>query len=653
MASDEKLSETRNTDRIVFAGLVGLCLLIYLQVLSFEFINLDDNLYVYDNQFVRAGINIVSLKWAVVAFHSANWHPLTWISHMIDATLFGPRAGWHHFVNVIFHAANSVLAYVVFKRLTGSVWRSAMVAALFAVHPAHVESVAWVSERKDVLSTLFWLLTILAYVRWVQDTGDVGRSVVQSVLSVRYLLVFLGLLLGLASKSMLVTLPFVLLLIDYWPLDRLNSIRDIVPRVVEKLPLFLLSVAACYVTVVAQSLYGAVASMSGIPLSTRMANAAVSYVKYIGMLFYPIDLGVNYVYQIPIPLWQIVGSVILLAVLTALCFWQRRERPYLIVGWLWFLGTMVPVIGIVQVGAQSLADRYTYVPYFGLFLMIVWTAAEFATRFKLSRTAMAVTGGAAILVLSVLAYQQTAHWRDSYSLYKRSIDSGYANFITYHNMCAVLLGRQMYAEAETNCLNAISAEPRFIEAYSVLGMLYAGQKRYEEAAHIFQRAIEIAPTDPVAYGNLAVPQTILGKTDEAERSIDKAVELYRARKANLEFLAVAYSNLAAVLSQQKDYARATDLLRRAVAIAPSRADIRANLALMLYFEGRDEEARTEIGQAVSMNPNSAEIQHIYGTILLKNGDNTGAARAFERAIELKPDLAQAKEDLEKLRKATK
>ena len=651
MEPDQQANTSRKTDRIVFAGLIGLCLLIYGQVLSFEFINLDDNLYVYDNQFVRAGLNTVSLKWALFAIHSANWHPLTWISHMIDASLFGPNAGRHHFVNVVFHAANSVLAFVVFKRLTGCVWRSAMVAMLFAVHPAHVESVAWVSERKDVLSTLFWLLTMLAYVEWVRGAGDGSRSVIKSVLSVPYLLLLLAFVLGLASKPMLVTLPFVLLLIDYWPLGRLSSIRDIVHRVGEKLPLFLLSAASSYITILAQSFQGAVASTSLLPLSTRLENAAVSYAKYIGMLFYPADLGINYAYNYSIPVWQVGAAVVLLLGITAVCLWERRERPYLIVGWLWFLGTMVPVIGIVQVGAQPLADRYTYVPYFGLFVMIVWGAAELAVSLKLSRTAVSVVCGAAILILSVLAFQQTANWRDSSTLYQRSIDTGYANFITYHNMCAVMLGQKRYAEAEANCQQAISAEPKFVEAYDVLGMIYVGQNRFSEAATTFKKAIEVEPNDPVAHGNLAVPQMLLGETAEAERSIDKAVELYRARGADLEFLAVSYSNLAGVLAREKNYSRASEVLRRAVAIAGHRADIRANLAMMLYFENRTNEARTEIDQALAMNPNIAEVQNIYGMVLLKQGDSAGAARAFERAIQLKPEFTEAKENLERIRKS--
>lgn len=647
MTTDEAPKAFSKTDRIVVASLIAACLLIYGQVLWFEFINLDDNLYVYDNAFVTAGINLVSLKWAFTTFHSANWHPLTWISHMLDATIFGPRSGGHHFVNVLLHTANSVLAYFVFKRMTGCKWMSAIVAALFAVHPAHVESVAWVSERKDVLSTLFWLLTMLAYVEWTRRSGEDEPS----IFSVRYLLIVIAFVLGLLSKPMLVTLPFVLLLVDYWPLERLTSLRQLGSHILEKLPLFALAAMSSFITLRAQASYGAIATVSDLPVAMRFENAIASYVKYIAMFFYPVDLAVGYAY-VPMPVWQVVIWAVLLVVVTAICIWQRKDRPYLIVGWLWFVGTLVPVIGILQVGSQAMADRYTYVPYFGLFVMVVWGAVEIIKKFDFKFATAAVVVSLPLLLFSVAAFNQTSYWKSGYDLYSHSLATGKANFVTMHNMCSVLTGQKRLAEAEEQCLNAIAAEPRFVDTYNLLGLIHASNGKYQDAVNTFKKAIELDPNNPMSYGNAGVAFTLLEQTDDAEKSFDRAVELYRAQGADPSFVAVPYSNLAGVLARQKNYERAGDVLRKAIAISPNRADIRANLAMMLYFQDRTAEARTEIDRAVSMNPAGAEIQNILGMILLKQGDSAGAANAFQRAVTLRPDFAEAKENLEKARGAS-
>ena len=634
------------TDRIVIAGLIAVCLLIYAQVFRFEFINLDDNLYIYENPYITAGINLISLKWAFTTFHSANWHPLTWISHMIDATLFGPNAGGHHIVNVLFHAANSVIAYFVFKRMTGSEWKSAMVAALFAVHPAHVESVAWVSERKDVLSTLFWLLTMLAYVEWTRRSAEKEAS----VFSVQYLLVVLAFILGLLAKPMLVTLPFVLLLIDYWPLGRLTSIRELGARVIEKLPLFVLAAVSSFITLRAQSAYNAVVTVTDLPLAGRIENVIISYAKYVGILFYPADLAIGYA-PVSVAQWQLALMALLLIVVTAVCVWQRTDRPYLIVGWLWFVGTMVPVIGLVQVGSQAMADRYTYVPYFGLFIMLVWGTAEILQKLDFKPATAAVVALLPILYFSALAANQTSYWRTGYDLYSHALATGKTNFVTMHNMCSVLTAQKRFAEAEEQCLAAIATEPRFVDTYNLLGMIHASSGKYQKAVDTFNKAIEIDPKNPMSYGNAAVSLTLIEKTDDAESNLDKAVELYRAQGADPGFLAVHYSNVAGVLASRKNYDRAAEVLRKAVALAPNRADVRANLAMMLYFQDRTAEARQEIDRSISLNPSGAEIQNIFGMILLKQGDAPAAAKAFERAVTLRPDFTEAKENLEKARNA--
>ena len=362
MAESKETFFRQNSELIVITVLSVLVIFIYAQTVGFGFINFDDNQYVYENPFVASGLHWATIKWAFTEFHSANWHPLTWISHQLDATLFGLNAGGHHATNVIFHLINSILAFVVFNKYTNCFWKSAVVAALFAVHPMHVESVAWISERKDVLSTMFWFLTMWTYFGYVKN--DKSRNC--------YLLTLLLFILGLMSKPMLVTLPFVLLLMDYGFLERLKSRHDLKSLVIEKIPFFALSAISSYITILAQKSEGAIQSLEFLPFQTRLLNAVVSYAKYIVSFFYPVKLSVWYPYDENFAVWQIAGSMVLLLAITAFCIWQIRQRKYLLTGWLWFLGTLIPVIGLVQVGSQPIADRYTYIPYFGLFIMLVW-----------------------------------------------------------------------------------------------------------------------------------------------------------------------------------------------------------------------------------------------------------------------------------------
>lgn len=641
-----ELVSTGSLNHTVIAGLVAVCLVIYSQVLGFSFINLDDNLYVFENPFVTSGITWQSVIWAFTTFHSANWHPLTWISHMLDASLFGANSGGHHIVNVFFHAANSVLAYVVFERLTGDAWKSAVVAFLFAVHPAHVESVAWVSERKDVLSTLFWLLAMLAYVRFARSSMAEAR-VGKRFVSTEFLLVVLFTALGLMSKPMLVTLPFVLLLMDYWPLERMRSPRDLVPLALEKLPLFVLSAASAIVTILAQAATGAIQSTEQLPVTTRVLNAVVSYAKYVAMLFYPVDLAVGYRYEVPIPAWQIAAAVTMLAAVTAACASQYRSRKYLMAGWLWFLGTMIPVIGLVQVGAQSMADRYTYVPYFGLFIMVVWGAAELVSKARLNFTAAAVAAALPITVLTIIAFIQTSYWKDPITLYTHSIATGRANFLIKHNLCIALVARDRFAEAEGPCHDSIVSHPGLPESHILLGVIQVKTGRNDDAVASFRRALAIDPDNALALGNIAAPLLITGQTDEAEQSLDRAVEVYRRSGVDPVSLASTYSSLAVAYSRQGRFDKAADMFRRVLEFTPDSADTRANYALSLYLQNKLPDARAEIERSVTQNPNVPESQNILGMILLKLNDRAAAIAAFQRALQLRPDFKEARDNLDR------
>jgi tetratricopeptide (TPR) repeat protein len=665
-----------NRDLLVFTALTALVLFIYWQTSGFGFINLDDNLYVYDNPAVINGLSWNGVKWAFGAFFSANWHPLTWISHMLDASLFGRNAGGHHAVNIIFHLINSVLAFTVFRKLTGCFWKSAIVAVLFAVHPAHVESVAWVSERKDVLSTLFWLLTMWAYLRfvesqvpgsksWVLDdeaissesnniVGENNKAESHESADLRpgtrdpglgtqfYALTVVLFALGLMAKPMLVTLPFALVLLDFWSLERLKSLKDLPRLLLEKLPLFVLSAVSAVITILAQRSAGAVEALEALPLGTRVSNAIVAYAKYILMLFYPADLAVWYPYERALPFWQISGAILLLIAVTALCVWQIRTRKYLLMGWLWFLGTLVPVIGIVQVGAQSMADRYTYIPYFGLFIMLAWGVGD------LTKSKRAFYGffALAVIVFSILSFRQTAFWQNSETLYRHTLAVTRDNFLISHNLCYTLVLEDRLDEAEPLCRAAIDLNPNFYEGYNTLGILQIKRGQAARAEQSFKKVLEIAPGFTLANANLSVAESLQKKPEEAEASLEKAVRFNDGKVSN-EVWIKALNNLALAYNEQGKYEKAAENLTRILSIDANNAPARANLALTLNRLKRYDEAQKLIESAIRINPNEAAAYNIYGTMLLEQNRLREAVPLFEKALQLKPDDAEAKENLKK------
>ena len=646
MPTSESENIADESGRLLIAAILGACFLIYGQVWWFEFINLDDNLYVYDNPFVRPGLNWISAGWAFTTFHSANWHPLTWLSHMADASIFGPRPGGHHFVNVLFHAANSLLSFFVFRQMTGDVWKSGIVALLFAIHPAHVESVAWVSERKDVLSTLFWLLTMLAYVRYVRAVGN--GPVFKRFVSPAFLLVLVLFALSLMSKPMPVTLPFVLLLCDYWPLERLKRVRDFWKLTLEKLPMFVLSAASAIVTVMAQGSWGAIESTTGLPIDVRILNAIVSYSKYIGMLFYPANLGVGYAFELPVPWWQVGSSLLSLIGITVVCLWQRRSRKYLLFGWLWYVGTMVPVIGLVQVGAQSMADRYTYVPYFGLFVMLVWGLAEIAKRLDMRPAVIAAATAVPLLILTGVALKQVSHWKNSLSLYSHTVAVGQGNVVTMHNYCSALINFSRFAEAEEQCRRAIEIKPDFVDTYLLLGLIQMKTERSAEASVSFRKVLEMRPNDPMALNNIAVALTLSGETDEAEKTLKTLMQTFRERGLPPPNLVGAYANLATAFAGQRRYDKAADWFPLALEAEPGNIDMRASYAVVLEFAGRPADADLEIARALADDPNRAESRNAFGVILMNRDKRAEAKEQFEQALRLKPGLKDAQDNLDRL-----
>jgi len=647
-----------NRELIFFTTLAALVLVIYWQTTAFSFINLDDNLYVYENPVIMSGLNWNTVKWAFASFFSANWHPLTWMSHALDVTLFGGNAGGHHAVNIIIHLINSLLAFVVFRRMTGCFWKSAIVAALFAVHPAHVESVAWISERKDVLSTLFWLLTMMAYIRFAKteekEVKDIGenadgeeekKELLASLpfFSPQYLIILVFFALGLMAKPMLVTLPFVLLLMDFWSLERLKTLKDLPALLIEKIPLFILSGVSAYITILAQRSVGAIETLDALPFGTRILNAVVSYAKYSLMLFYPSNLALWYPYERNIPVWQIGGAALLLLAVTAFCLWQIRERKYLLMGWLWFLGTLVPVIGLVQVGSQSMADRYTYIPYFGLFVMLAWGLGDLLK----SKRAFFALFGIAIIAFSILSFRQTSFWKNNETVYRHALAVTNDNFLISHNLCYTLVLENRLDEAEPLCLKTIETNPNFEQGYNTLGILQVKRGQYAEAEQNFKTVIEKAPSFGLAYANLSVAQSLQKKPDEAEANLEKAVKSSDSASVSNEVWVNALNNLAVAFSEQGNYEKASENLTRILIIDQNNAPARANLALSFYHLKRYDEAQKLIETAIQLAPNQPLSYNTYGLIMLAQNRKTEAKGLFEKALQLNPDYAEARENLKK------
>lgn len=638
-----------NRTNLVLSGLALLVLAVYWQTTGFSFINFDDNLYVYSNDAVLSGINRDSVKWAFTAFHSANWHPLTWLSHMLDVQFFGANAGAHHATNVVIHLVNTLLAFHVFKKLTGDEIKSMFVAAIFAIHPAHVESVAWVSERKDVLSTMFWLLTMIAYVaysRSVHREADTETGGFAFLRTSRYWLVVALFALGLMSKPMVVTLPFVLLLLDAWPLDRWRSLSDLKGLLIEKAPMFVLSAASSYVTVLAQRSGGAFEALEFLPIGTRVLNAVNSFAAYSGMFLAPRNLALSYTYDHQISIADIMLPAVVLIAVSAFAVWQFPRRKYLLIGWLWFLGTLVPVIGLVQVGAQSMADRYTYVPYFGLCVMFIWGLGDLVERLPVPSFVLPATLTICVGVLTVLAFNQTALWQNHETLYKATLARTKNNVLVAHNLCHYLMTEDRLDEAESYCRQAIEMRPNYPESYNTLGIIEMKRTRYAEAEADFRQALEISPNFVVVYANLATALSFQGKADEAERVLERGAALGEG-KLDPVIWTDALRGVAIAFVSAGNLQKALDNYNRAIYVSPNRADVRAEGARILFELKRYDEALALIQTSLQLQPADSRALNTYGAVLLALGRRAEAISVLEQAVKADPEFADAKSNLQK------
>jgi Tfp pilus assembly protein PilF len=520
------------SDLFIAFGLVAVTLTVYAQVMNHHFIILDDNRYIRENPIVNRGLTLTGIAWAFTTFHSANWHPLTWLSHMLDSQIFGLNAGGHLLLNALLHASNALLLFLFLRRVTGERWQSAIVAALFALHPLHVESVAWAAERKDTLSTFFGLLTLLAYASYVAAPSWK-----------RYALVAVGLALGLMAKPMLVTWPFVLLLLDYWPLRRFQwqraggvggNLNALAPLVREKLPLFCLAAASIVVTFIAQSRGGAVRSFVQIPVSLRLSNAIVSYAKYLFLTVWPRDLSVYYPFsRTGVPLWQLAWAIAVLTFITIFVLRHGRDRPYLFVGWLWFVGTLVPVIGLVQVGGAAMADRYHYVPSIGLFVAMVFGLSNLASSFRVDRVVTGAVTVAALSILVSLTAVQIGRWRNSVTLFQYALSLTPDSRMIENNLGTVLGESGRYDEAAAHFANALRTKPDFLEVASVsdadirtnLGLLLVRQGKLAEAAEQLNDALRLNPNGAETHEALGVVLAMSGKAEESIPHFSMAIRL--------------------------------------------------------------------------------------------------------------------------------
>jgi tetratricopeptide (TPR) repeat protein len=586
---------------IICTSLFLLVLWTFCPALNNEFVNYDDAIYVTANPHVQQGLTWGNLKWAFQpSTGTANWHPLTWLSHMLDCQCFGLNPAGHHLTSVLVHAANTVILFLVLRYLTRTVWRSLCVAALFGLHPLHVESVAWVAERKDVLSTLFWLLTIWAYGKFVRESGSPGGTPNRF-----YALALVLFSLGLMSKAMLVTLPFVLLLLDYWPLARFRQI-GLRALAVEKIPFLLLAMAACAITFAVQKSAGAVAPMAPLPLQARLANAAVSYCRYLGKTVWPENLAVFYPHPVHWPAWEISFAVASLAAATLFVFKMRRIAPYLPVGWLWFVGTLVPVIGLVQVGAQAMADRYSYIPLVGVFVLMTWGAHHLLQREPHRVILLSATAVAAILPCIALTRQQIGNWRNSGTLFQHAAAVTRNNYVAYLHLGNFLGGENRPGQAIDAYRRAIQIYPRYADARLNLGVLLRLEGS-DESVKQLEVVILLQPGNAEAHGQLGLEWLDKGAF---EKAVDQFRQCLKINPADAE----AHNNLGVALGREGHWDEAIGQLRAAIFLTPNYAKAHGNLGIVLAARGYREEAIVQLDKALKLQPDYPEasqcLQHL-------------------------------------------
>ena len=653
---------------IICLFLIMTTLAVYWQVGNHEFVNYDDDDYVTENRQVRAGCTIEGVTWAFTTKFHGHWHPLTWLSHMTDCQLFGLNPGRHHLTSLFLHIANTLLLFLVFKRMTGALLRSAFVAALFALHPLHVETVAWVADRKDVLSTFFWMLTMWTYVRYSKRPGFN-----------RYLPVLIAFVLGLMAKSMVVTLPFVLLLMDYWPLGRYSTIQQFnnstiqqfnhssLPRLVWEKVLFLILMGACAVVTVSVMQYERTPDMDLSklwPTKSHIANALVSYITYIGKMLWPLDMAIPYPCPDVLPVWQVGGAGLLLLCISFLVFWRRRRYPYLLVGWLWYLVTLVPVIGLVKGGPHAIADRYTYVPLIGLFIIIAWGVPDILARWRYKKKGLAAASAILLSILMVITWFQLRHWTNGITLFKHAINVTANNSLAHNNLGNALKNQGKLSEAIKHYIEALRIRPNYVLAHYNLGNVLTDQGKLSEAIKHYTDALRIRPNYAKAHNNLGNALKNQGKLSEAIKHYIEALrirpndakthnnlgsaltdqgKLSEAIKHYIEALRIrpnyvlAHYNLGSALTDQGRISEAIKHYTEALRIRPDFAETRGNLKKLSAILNKIDEAVKILQELVKVNPEDPRLHYDLGTLYYKKGEFDKAIYQYQKSLSIRPD----------------
>ena len=621
----------------IYVVLAASTFAVYHQVYRYDFVDYDDFSYVTENHNVKAGLTLDGLIWAFTTGHAANWHPMTWVSHMLDCWIFGTEPGRHHLINVVFHAANTLLLFAVFKRMTAAVWQSAFVAAVFALHPLHVESVAWISERKDVLSTLFWLLTMTAYLHYVRRGGVI-----------RYLLTLLSFAAGLMAKPMLVSLPFVLLLLDYWPLGRFKAHKTVTPPnnrfanigaqwrvfyhlVLEKVPFLILAAVSSIITFIVQQRGGAIAKTEAIAVNLRIANALVSYLKYTAKMFWPARLAVLYPHPAgSVSAWQASAAALVLLGISILVIWLAKNHKYLPVGWLWYLGTLVPVIGLVQVGVQAMADRYTYVPLTGLFIIVAWGLPDMLAKWRYKKAVFAVAASGVLLILAVCTLLQLRHWQNSTTLFEHTLNVTTNNHTIHNNYANTLKQAEKFDEAIYHFYKSLQIRPNSPTVYNNLGNTLSQIGRTDEAIRHYLKALSLKPGFAQAHYNLAVALSKQAKTDEAISEFRRALQLEPD-------YAEAMSNLGFELAKKDKLDEAVRYYESAIKLDKNNAITHGRLGLALAKLNRIDEAIKQFQFVLTALPDDAEMHYNTGFLLQKQGKTDQAIEHYRTALEIDPN----------------
>lgn len=614
------------------AALVLMTFAVFGAALSFGFVDYDDPVYVYDAPQIKSGLTAAGVKWAFTQTHAGNWHPLTSISHMLDCEMYGLRASRHHLTNLVLHAATAVLLFLVLRSMTGTLWRSAVVAAVFAIHPLRVESVVWISERKDVLSGLLFMLTLAAYLRYARAPG----------LS-RYAVVAVAFACALMAKQTVVTLPFVLLLVDFWPLRRFGTVattqlRPTLTRaILEKIPLLFLSAGASAATVLAQRV--TIATVEGLPFVWRLENAIVTCVIYLWQMIWPANLAAFYPHPNgTVPLWLVASTAAFVLVVSAAAFMRREKLPELFTGWFWYLVLLVPVIGIVQVGGQAHADRYTYLPHIGIYVAAVWLLARVLGTSRIHRAVAVAAAGVAIAALMWLARTQTTFWRDSETLWRRALAVTSGNEVAHNGLGWVLLGRGQLDEAIAHFEAATRAHPSYVEAQNNLAAALTKKGRFADAIERLEKLLATQPHQTDARYNLGNAYVASGRLDEA------IAEYERTLAANPRHSGARY-NLGNVYLQRGQFDAAIREFQNALALRPDYAAGYYNIGNALFEKGDAAQAIANYEKALHLQPDNAEAHNNIGLAHTIRAQPREAVHHWQRALALRPDFADAQNNL--------